>query len=115
MDEGKRGAALALKQMGDLASTCRPASSGSRLPRWASASWASRPSRSLAEEALGEALPHGVTLAISFGFAYLITTSLHITLGEQVPKIFAIVHAEDVRAGSPAASSSSGWSSSRSS
>jgi len=49
---------------------------------------------SLLEKALGDSLPHGVTLAISLGFAYLITTALHITVGEQVPKIYAITHAE---------------------
>src|SRR5918992_3821558 len=31
---------------------------------------------------------------VAVGFAYLITTVLHITLGEQVPKIYSIVHAE---------------------
>ena len=49
---------------------------------------------SLLEGALGDGLPHGVTLAISLGAAYFITTALHITLGEQVPKIYAITHAE---------------------
>jgi CBS domain containing-hemolysin-like protein len=49
---------------------------------------------SLLESALGDALPHGATLAISLGMAYLITTALHITVGEQVPKIYAITHAE---------------------
>jgi CBS domain containing-hemolysin-like protein len=48
------------------------------------------------ENLLGEELPHGVTLAISIGVAYLITTSLHITIGEQVPKIYAINRAERV-------------------
>ena len=46
------------------------------------------------ESLLGESLPHGVTLAISFALAYLLTTSLHITIGEQVPKIWAIQKAE---------------------
>ncbi len=49
---------------------------------------------SLIEELLGESVPHGVSLAVSFGFAYFVTTALHITVGEQVPKIFAITHAE---------------------
>ncbi len=49
---------------------------------------------SLLESALGDALPHGVTLGISLGIAYFITTALHITIGEQVPKIYAITHAE---------------------
>lgn len=49
---------------------------------------------SLLESVLGDSLPHGVTLGISLAIAYLITTALHITLGEQVPKIYAITHAE---------------------
>ena len=53
---------------------------------------------SLIEKVLGESVSHFVSLAVSFVFAYLITTALHIKLGEQVPKIFAITHAEDGRA-----------------
>jgi CBS domain containing-hemolysin-like protein len=49
---------------------------------------------SLLEDAFGDSISHSVSLAISLTFAYLITTALHITLGEQVPKIYAIVHAE---------------------
>jgi CBS domain containing-hemolysin-like protein len=51
---------------------------------------------SLFERALGESVPHAVSLALSFALAYLITTSLHITIGEQVPKIYAINRAEAV-------------------
>jgi CBS domain containing-hemolysin-like protein len=43
---------------------------------------------------LGGALSHGLALGISLTIAYVITTSLHITLGEQVPKIYAISRAE---------------------
>jgi CBS domain containing-hemolysin-like protein len=46
------------------------------------------------EDLLGESVPHAVSLTISLGLAYLITTTLHITIGEQVPKIFAINRAE---------------------
>ena len=49
---------------------------------------------SLIESAFGDSISHGLSLAISITIAYLITTALHITLGEQVPKIYAIVHAE---------------------
>ena len=49
---------------------------------------------SLLESVLGDSLPHGVTLGLSLAIAYLITTALHITVGEQVPKIYAITHAE---------------------
>ena len=49
---------------------------------------------SLIEDVLGDSISHGLSLTISIGIALLITTALHITFGEQVPKIFAIVHAE---------------------
>jgi CBS domain containing-hemolysin-like protein len=43
---------------------------------------------------LGGALSHGLALAISLTIAYVLTTAVHITIGEQVPKIFAISRAE---------------------
>jgi CBS domain containing-hemolysin-like protein len=49
---------------------------------------------SIFERLFGESVPHGVSLAVSLFLAYLISTSLHITIGEQVPKIFAINRAE---------------------
>jgi CBS domain containing-hemolysin-like protein len=41
-------------------------------------------------------VPHWVSTSVSITLAYLITTSIHITLGEQVPKIYAIQKAEPV-------------------
>jgi CBS domain containing-hemolysin-like protein len=41
-------------------------------------------------------LSHGVSLALSLFIAYLLTTSLHITIGEQVPKIYAIQRSEPI-------------------
>ena len=49
---------------------------------------------SLLEDLFGDSVSHSLSLAISLTIAYLLTTALHITLGEQVPKIYAIVHAE---------------------
>ena len=49
---------------------------------------------SLIEGWLGESVPHWVSTAIALAVAYLITTSLHITIGEQVPKIYSIEKAE---------------------
>src|SRR5918997_2597413 len=49
---------------------------------------------SLLEEPLGSVLGHGVAVAIAFTLSYLIVTSAHITVGEQVPKIYAITHPE---------------------
>ena len=48
----------------------------------------------LIEPLFGDAVSHGLAAAISIGIAYVIVTSLHITTGEQVPKIYAIVKAE---------------------
>ncbi len=45
-------------------------------------------------EPLFGSISHGAAVAISIVVAYLITTALHITLGEQVPKILAITRAE---------------------
>src|SRR5678816_3090691 len=41
-------------------------------------------------------LSHGVSLALSLFIAYLFTTALHITIGEQVPKIYAIQRSEPI-------------------
>jgi CBS domain containing-hemolysin-like protein len=49
---------------------------------------------SLLEDVFGDSISHSLSLAISLAIAYLITTALHITIGEQVPKIYAIVHPE---------------------
>jgi CBS domain containing-hemolysin-like protein len=48
------------------------------------------------EDALGGFLSHAVAAPISFVLAYLLATSAHITVGEQVPKIYAITHPEAI-------------------
>jgi CBS domain containing-hemolysin-like protein len=48
------------------------------------------------EPVLGDFLGHGAAVAISVIIAYLLVTSLHITSGEQVPKIYAIRHPEGI-------------------
>jgi CBS domain containing-hemolysin-like protein len=49
---------------------------------------------SLLEEPLGNVMSHGVAVVIAFTISYLIVTAAHITVGEQVPKIYAITHPE---------------------
>jgi CBS domain containing-hemolysin-like protein len=39
-------------------------------------------------------IPHGIAVALSIAIAYLIVTAVHITLGEQVPKVWAIQRAD---------------------
>jgi len=49
---------------------------------------------SLLEEPLGSVVGHTVAVAIAIAIAYLVVTAAHITVGEQVPKIYSIVHPE---------------------
>jgi magnesium and cobalt exporter, CNNM family len=48
----------------------------------------------LLEDPLGKVVSHGVAVTISLIISYVLVTSLHITVGEQVPKIYSIAHAE---------------------
>jgi CBS domain containing-hemolysin-like protein len=50
----------------------------------------------LLEPVLGGPLSHGVAVVISGIVAYLIITSLHITYGELVPKVYTVVYADRV-------------------
>ena len=49
---------------------------------------------SLLEPWLGGYMSHAVAVAVAISLSYLIVTIAHITVGEQVPKIYAITHAE---------------------
>jgi CBS domain containing-hemolysin-like protein len=42
----------------------------------------------------GSGVSHGLAISISIAIAYVLVTALHITAGEQVPKIYSIVKAE---------------------
>ncbi len=50
----------------------------------------------LADPLLGGVASHGLAVAIALFFAYALSTAAHITVGEQVPKLFAIANAEEV-------------------
>ena len=94
--EGKRGAGLVLRQLDELSKYLAACQLGITFTSLGIGFLGEPAVADLIEELLGEGVPHGVSLAISFGLAYLITTSLHITIGEQVPKIYAINRAERV-------------------
>ena len=47
----------------------------------------------LLEPAFG-GLSHGLAIGLSLAIAFAIVTALHISIGEQVPKMLAIAHAE---------------------
>jgi CBS domain containing-hemolysin-like protein len=95
-DEGDRRAARVIRQMDEMNAYLAACQLGITLASIGIGFLGEPAIANLLEDIFGDSVPHGVSLAISFALAYLITTSLHITLGEQVPKIFSIVHPEAV-------------------
>ena len=95
-EEGKRGARIVLRQLDELSKYLAACQLGITFTSLGIGFLGEPAVANIFESLLGEELPHGVTLAISLALAYLITTSLHITIGEQVPKIYAINRAERV-------------------
>src|ERR671919_322555 len=95
-EEGKRGAALVLRQLDELSRYLAACQLGITFTSLGIGFLGEPAVASIFEDLIGEELPHAATLTISLALAYLITTSLHITIGEQVPKIYAINRAERV-------------------
>ena len=95
-DDGKRGAATAVKMMDDLSRYLSAAQVGITLTSLGLGFLGEPAIGRLFENLLGESVPHWVSTLVSVTLAYLITTSIHITFGEQVPKIYAIQKAEPV-------------------
>ncbi len=93
-DEGRRGATLVLAQIDTIDEYLSACQLGITMASLGIGFLGEPAIASLIEGAFGSSISHGLSLAISITIAYLITTALHITLGEQVPKIYAIVHAE---------------------
>ena len=93
--EGKRGARMAVEIMDDLSRYLSSCQLGITLTSLGIGFLGEPAVASLIEPLFGD-LPHGVTIGISLAIAYVITTALHITIGEQVPKIYAIQRSEPV-------------------
>jgi CBS domain containing-hemolysin-like protein len=93
-DERKAGASLALEQVDRIDEYLSACQLGITMASLGIGFLGEPAIASLLEEPLGDVLSHGVAVAIAIAFAYFITTSLHITVGEQVPKIYSIFHAE---------------------
>jgi CBS domain containing-hemolysin-like protein len=96
VQEGRAGARLVLRQLDDLSHYLAACQLGITLTSLGIGFLGEPAIARIFEDLLGESLPRGVTLTIAIGLAYLISTSLHITIGEQVPKIYAINKAEPV-------------------
>src|SRR3954464_1236076 len=95
-DLGKKGSATAVAMMDDLSRYLSAAQVGITLTSLGLGFLGGPPIGRLIEKLFGEDVPHWVSTTISVTLAYLITPSIHITFGEQVPKIYAIQKAEPV-------------------
>src|ERR1700712_750255 len=95
-DEGAKGASTAVAMMDDLSRYLSAAQVGITLTSLGLGFLGEPAIGRLFENALGESVPHWVSTLVSVTLAYLLTTSIHITFGEQVPKIYAIQSAERV-------------------
>jgi CBS domain containing-hemolysin-like protein len=93
-DEGRRQAPLVLAQIDRIDEYLSACQLGITMASLGIGFLGEPAIASLLEDAFGDSISHSVSLAISLTVAYLVTTALHITVGEQVPKIYAIVHAE---------------------
>ena len=93
-DEGMRGAQLALlqhEQIGDYISACQV---GITMASIGIGALGEPTIAHLLEPALGPALGHTLAVAISVVIAYLLITTAQSIIGEIVPKLYAIQHAE---------------------
>jgi CBS domain containing-hemolysin-like protein len=93
--EGDRGSQRALTLLEDLSQYLSACQFGITLASLGIGFLGEPAIAKLIEPAFGN-LDHEAALIISIVIAYLLTTALHITTGEQVPKIYAIVRAEQV-------------------
>src|SRR3712207_3995122 len=96
VEEGKTGARMVLRQLDDLSRYLAACQLGITLTSLGIGFLGEPAIAALFERLFGEGVPHWVSYGVSIALAYVITTSLHITIGEQVPKIYAINKAEPV-------------------
>jgi CBS domain containing-hemolysin-like protein len=94
--QGKRGARLAVAISDDLSRYLSACQLGITLTSLGIGFLGEPAIASIFEDIIGTSISHGLSLAISLALAYLISTSLHITIGEQVPKIYSIQKSERV-------------------
>jgi CBS domain containing-hemolysin-like protein len=91
---GQRGAAAAVRLLDDLNQYLSACQFGITLASLGIGFLGEPAIAELVEPAFGGSISHGLAAAISIAIAYVLVTALHITTGEQVPKIYSIVNAE---------------------
>jgi CBS domain containing-hemolysin-like protein len=95
-DEGARGAKLALRQFDRINEYISVIQVGVTMVSIGIGALGEPTIAHLLEKPLGGPLAHGAATVISVVLAYLVITSLHITIGEIVPKFYAIDRAEQI-------------------
>jgi CBS domain containing-hemolysin-like protein len=93
---GKRSAALAVQISEDLSRYLSACQLGITLTSLGIGFLGEPAVATIFEDLLGDGVSHTVSLGVSLALAYLLTTALHITIGEQVPKIYSIQRSEPV-------------------
>jgi len=96
VEDGVKGASLVLTQLEDLSRYLAACQLGITFTSLGIGFLGEPAVATLFEDLFGADVPHWVSLGVSLFLAYLITTSIHITLGEQVPKIYAIQRSEPI-------------------
>jgi CBS domain containing-hemolysin-like protein len=95
-EENRRGARIALEISEDLSRYLSACQLGITFTSLGIGFLGEPAVARLIEPLFGDNVSHSVSLAISLALAYLITTALHITIGEQVPKIYSIQKSEPI-------------------
>src|SRR3954449_11353406 len=95
-DDGQRGAALALTEIDEIGDYISTVQVGITFTSIGIGALGEPVLADIFERWFGDAISHGLAIAISIALAYLIITSAHIVAGELVPKLYAIDRAEGV-------------------
>jgi CBS domain containing-hemolysin-like protein len=94
-DEGRRTASVALELLDDLTQYLSACQFGVTLASLGIGFLGEPAIATLVEPAFG-GLSHEAAVVIGVAISYIVVTSLHVTVGEQAPKIYSIVNAERV-------------------
>ncbi len=95
-EEGAKGAALALDQLGNINEYISAVQIGVTMTSIGIGALGEPALANLLKGALGDTLSHGVAVALSAIVAFLIIASAQLIAGEMVPKFYAIDRAEAV-------------------
>ena len=95
VESGDRKAALVLRQLDELSEYLSACQFGITLASLG-IGFLGEPAIARLVEPLFEEFAHAVAAPIAIAIAYVLVTSAHITVGEQVPKIYAIINPDAV-------------------